>query len=137
MTSVLGVLLVLVIAGGSATEEVWLRGEMICLDEMGQEAVCSSQTRYALRDAKSGLHRFEANDPMLPMFADARVRAMDLEIHAWIRDEKIEIVKVYSHREGRKFHVHYFCEVCNITSYSNDICWCCQQPVELRETPVG
>ena len=129
------ILLALILSQGTPEQEVRLRGNVVCVDDALQESRCVEDSRYALRDGESVLHFFEPADPRVEMFADPRVRAMDLEIQAWIRDDKVEIVRVFSVRDGRLFHVHYFCDVCNITAYAGGLCWCCQQEFELRETP--
>jgi hypothetical protein len=71
------------------------------------------------------------------MFQDSRVREKLLEIRAWDRGgSRLELVRVYSTKDGKLFDLHYYCSVCSIRSYAGGPCWCCQQEFELRETPL-
>jgi len=117
-------------------EELTLRGDVVCLDEAGQPAECSRQSRFALRDAAGRLYHCEADDTRTPIFADPRVRSHPLEVHVWKREGKLEIIRVYSIINGELYLPHYFCDVCNITSYTGGDCWCCQKEFEFRETKV-
>jgi len=40
-------------------------------------------------------------------------------------------------KDGALHHLHYRCDVCNITTYAPGPCWCCGAPFELREGPAG
>jgi hypothetical protein len=44
-----------------------------------------------------------------------------------------EIIKSQLIRKGKVYDFYYFCEVCNITTYSPGRCMCCQQETEYRE----
>jgi hypothetical protein len=48
----------------------------------------------------------------------------------------LPILAVYSMVGGIPHHLHYRCEVCNITATAPGPCWCCGAPFELREERV-
>jgi hypothetical protein len=119
-------------------QTVELRGHVVCVGETGRPQECADDARrFALRDAAGRLHPFLESDPLAAIFQDRRVRDRELVVRARTRpDESLEIVKVYSIKEGKLHDLHYFCEVCNITAYAPGLCPCCRREMELRETPV-
>jgi hypothetical protein len=126
------------LADGSQGRTVELRGRVVCLDEAGHTQPCREDSRrFGLQDAAGRLERFLETDPLAAIFQDAQVRERELLVRARPRpDETLEIVKVYSVKEGKLQDLHYFCEVCNITAYAPGPCPCCRREMELRETPV-
>lgn len=38
---------------------------------------------------------------------------------------------MHLHKDGKKFFVTYWCEVCSIRTYTPGKCWCCQEDTEL------
>ena len=49
--------------------------------------------------------------------------------------DHFEVRKLFTVKDGKRFHVTYYCEICHITSYRPGMCMCCQEDVELREVP--
>ena len=49
---------------------------------------------------------------------------------------RFEVVKMFTIVDGKRMKVTYYCEICHITSYRPGRCMCCQEDVELRETPA-
>jgi len=64
-----------------------------------------------------------------PELAD---RTWELEGYAQPGD-KFEVRKLFTIKDGKRFHVTYYCEICHIVSYRPGMCMCCQEDVELRE----
>jgi hypothetical protein len=48
----------------------------------------------------------------------------------------VRLIDVYSIKEGKKYHVDYWCSVCAITTFEPGPCPCCQEEIQLREVPV-
>jgi hypothetical protein len=119
-------------------EAVELRGRAVCVDAAGHRQACGRDPeRFALESADGALHPFAPEDVLAAIFKDARVRDRDLAIRARPRaDGVLEIVKVYSVKQGKLHDVHYYCEVCAITAYAPGPCPCCRREMELRETPL-
>ncbi|HUG44369.1 MAG TPA: hypothetical protein VMN76_09030 [Acidobacteriota bacterium] len=120
-------------------EQLGLQGRVECADDSRSQIECGpNPVRFVFLSDDGTRYRFVDSDPKTAMFHDPRVRERKLFVTAWLRDEnRIEIVKVHSIREGKLYDIHYFCEVCNITAYGGGPCWCCQKEFELREIPAG
>lgn len=142
LTLAVGILLILAANSLVRPEnpaQLSLQGRVECADESGTPVECRQDSvRFAFASDDGARYRFVDSDSKTVMFRDQRVREKLLFMTAWLREEnKIEIIKVYSIREGRLYDIHYFCEVCNITAYGGGPCWCCQDEFELREIPTG
>lgn len=114
------------------------RGRIVCLDDMGQRRACVSDARrFGLEGEGGEVHPFLGSDPLARMFRDPRVRQRELLVRGRLGPEGIlELIKVYSIKDGTLHDLFYFCEVCNITAYEPGPCPCCRKDMELRETPV-
>ncbi len=51
-------------------------------------------------------------------------------------DDRFDVRKLFTIKDGERHAVTYYCEICHIVSYRPGMCMCCQEDVELRETPV-
>ena len=123
-------------AAASPTSD--FRGRVVCLDPAGQRQSCGAAAgRCTLETGDGKLHPFLASDPLAAVFEDPRVRGQEVVVRARPRpDGALEIVKVYSVKQGKLHDVHYYCEICNITAYAPGLCPCCRREMELEETPV-
>jgi hypothetical protein len=122
---------------------VSLRGKALCLTEELQkpyQVMPDCETRghvYALKTAEGKFHPFLPVDSAAAIWTDERVRQRDLQVTARIfpATDFIEVVKLQSWRDGKLLDLYYYCVICNITTHKPRPCICCQEPVELRETP--
>jgi hypothetical protein len=119
-----------------AAPEVELRGRVVCLDAAGTVRPCEPPGSFALKTPAGELRAFLASDPLAALFADPEVRERELIVRAREAAESIEIIKVYSVRDGRTHDLDYFCEVCNVVAYAPGPCACCRRPLVLRERPL-
>ena len=121
-----------------SSDSVQWRGRAVCVDDTGALEPCAAESnRYALQGPGGVLRWFKAGDPLAAVFDDERVRAQD--VVATVRpgaDGTGELIKVYSAKHGKLHDVRYFCEICNVTSFTPGLCPCCRAEMELRETPV-
>ena len=115
-----------------------VRGRIICLDTSGRPQKCSaSSDEFAIRCTKS-VYFFLAEDHKARIFTDPLVRQREIEVEGWLRgSNQLEIIRVFSIKEGARFEIQYFCSVCNIKAFVGGLCWCCQQEFEFREVPVS
>ncbi|MDA7977669.1 MAG: hypothetical protein MPJ50_02730 [Pirellulales bacterium] len=69
---------------------------------------------------------------------DDRLHEISLELQLRIYDQSpaAQIVQVYSLRDGHKFELDYWCDICAIPMYELKACECCQGPIRLRERKV-
>ena len=59
------------------------------------------------------------------------------EFEGRVRDgAELEVRKMFSIKDGKRFKVTYYCEICHIVSYRPGRCMCCQEDVELQEIPA-
>jgi hypothetical protein len=124
---------------GLAGREIAIEGRVICVDSGRTEIPCASEAQdFALRTERGELFFFDRNDAKSPMFQDPRVRERTLHVKAWTRDDDyLDIIKVFSRKNGRLHDLHYYCSVCSITAFAGGPCWCCQQEFEFREVPIA
>jgi hypothetical protein len=47
-----------------------------------------------------------------------------------------EIQKLFTIKDGKRYTVKYFCNVCNIYTYEPGLCMCCQDETALQEIPT-
>jgi hypothetical protein len=69
---------------------------------------------------------------------DPRLRNIDVEMEVRRFDKlpAVQIVRWYAIREGRKYELDYWCDICAIPMYELKTCDCCQGEIRLRERPV-
>ena len=73
------------------------------------------------------------------ILADERLLGKELRAEGrWEeKDRRLEVHKLHTVHHGKRHEIHYYCEICNIWAWKPGPCVCCQQPVELRELPLG
>lgn len=95
------------------------------------------QRRFVFRTKEGHVFRFRPGDRAADIFHDERVRQQELQILAAQRPSgELELIRVYSVRQGRMFLLSYGCETCSITEPVPGRCPCCGAPLELREVAV-
>ena len=69
---------------------------------------------------------------------DERLRKMDVELLVRRFDDApfVQIIRVHEIKDGRKYEIDYWCEICAIAMYELKACDCCQGPIELRRREV-
>ena len=72
------------------------------------------------------------------LFMDKRMhhRPMELEVHRYAGLPFLQVIEVYSVKEGKKYRVDYWCSICAISTFQPGPCPCCQAEIELREQEV-
>jgi hypothetical protein len=119
--------------------QVVLSGRVACLDESGRrldaEHGCNQAShRYELLTSDGKRYQFSADDLIVPIFKESRVRKMELQITALLHEnDLLELIKVLAIKEGKLYDIYYFCDLCNITAYGPGPCSCCFQPLVFIE----
>jgi len=69
---------------------------------------------------------------------DPRLRAMEVEVlvRRYEKSPVVQVVRWYAVRQGRKYEVDYWCDICAIPMYELKTCDCCQGETRLRERLV-
>lgn len=118
---------------------ITVRGRIVCLDQSEHRLDCdkASANRFGFQATDEKLYRFLPTDVLTAMFADERIRQMELQIMGRLHaKDQLEIVRVQAVKEGTLHDVYYYCYVCSITSYAPGPCVCCGKDVELIVTPT-
>ena len=69
---------------------------------------------------------------------DERLRGkpMELFVRRYEDHPVLQAIRVYEFRDGRKYEVDYWCEICAIVMYEKGPCSCCQDENRLRHRLV-
>jgi hypothetical protein len=69
---------------------------------------------------------------------DSRLRNRDMEllVRRYEGSPFIQIIRIYTIKDGRKYALDYWCDICAIIMFELKECECCQGPIRLREEPV-
>src|SRR5690349_8033951 len=119
-------------ASPAPADSIDLRGTAVCLDRSGHRQACgSAPRRFALLDREGRLHPFLPADELARIFEDPRVRERDLAVRAReAAAHALEIIKVFSVRDGQVYDLRYYCDVCHINAYVPGPCPCCGREME-------
>lgn len=77
------------------------------------------------------------DEPTQKVLKDERIRGMQLEIKgrftkpAEFALDRIETHSMVAIKDGKRYRVTYFCDVCAIRSFTPGLCVCCQQETRL------
>lgn len=65
---------------------------------------------------------------------DERLRKMKVELQARRLEHApfLQIIRVVELKDGKRYEIDYWCEICAIAMYELKPCDCCQGPIELR-----
>ena len=99
-------------------------------------------------DAAKGAVSLEtANGQLHPIVKDARGRGFllderlrDREMELFVRrydgSPFVQVIRIYTFKDGKKYELDYWCDICAIAMYELKVCECCQGPIRIRERLV-
>ena len=69
---------------------------------------------------------------------DPRLRDVDMELYVrqYEGSPMIQVMRVYTLKNGHKYELDYWCDVCSIVMYEKKQCECCQETNRIRERLV-
>jgi hypothetical protein len=117
-----------------------VKGLLVCLDGSFEETDCKATPEtLGLKSAQGRIYRLKKHGTVDALLAEKRLQTREFKLT--LRKDAspspwYELVKAQLIRSGRLFDFHYFCEVCNITTYAPGLCMCCRQESEYRESPA-
>lgn len=98
----------------------------------------AEQASVALDGADGRVYPIVKDDRGRGFFLDERLRDVDMELFVRQYDGSpmIQVIRVYTLKDGRKYELDYWCDICAIPMYELKDCECCQGPTRIRERPV-
>jgi hypothetical protein len=95
----------------------------------------------ALKTADGKLIFLEGDKSTTGVLNDKRLAGDDFElIGHFVAPDRFRVGPIYKksmfvHKDGKKFMITYWCDVCSIRTYTPGPCWCCQREtaLDLRE----
>jgi hypothetical protein len=121
-----------------------LRGRVIFLtDEM--EKRTDARPVPEAKDRILGLQA--SNGQVIPLLEDVRGRAFrnderlrQMEVELLVRRYRnwplVQILRVFELKDGSRYEIDYWCDICAIAIYEDRECDCCQGPVVLRRQKI-
>ena len=131
--------------GGEASYATeMLRGKVVWTAEAlkrlyGIEADAdAARSSVALETAEGRLHPIIKDDRGRGFLLDARLRDRELELltRRYEGSPFIQVIRVYTLKDGQKYELDYWCDICAIAMYELKECECCQGPIRIRERLV-
>lgn len=122
-----------------------IRGRIVWLGE-------ALQRRHGIvsdADAmKSTIALETASGELIPIVKDARGRGFhqdprlhkfdyELAVRRFAGSPSVQVIRVYTFHDGRKYEFDYWCDICAIPMYELKDCECCQGPIRIRERLMG
>jgi hypothetical protein len=117
---------------------------------LGAGLVFAGQTETSLRgklvqrdgtpylETGGKLVALEGEPESLEVLRDARLNGADLEVigHSaapgkFTVGPFFESKSMFVHKDGKKYTISYWCEVCSIRTYTPGLCMCCRDETEL------
>lgn len=124
----------------SGDKNLVVDGRLACLGPDLKETSCEdAPTRLALKADAGRLFPLAAGDLADTLLQEKRLRTRQFRLTLRSLDggKTFQIVKTQLIRSGKVYDFHYFCEICNITTYAPGPCMCCRAPTEYREAPAS
>jgi hypothetical protein len=74
----------------------------------------------------------------LSQMKDDKLNGRDIELEGrFSGSNKFEALKIFTIKNGKRYIVTYWCEICSIRTHKAGRCMCCQGETELQELPEG
>jgi hypothetical protein len=118
----------------SSENEVTLRGR---LDPQSVQACASANQPLSFLATEGKKYEVAGDSVSNAQLRDPLLIERDWELVGSMRpDGRFGIVKLFTIKDGKRFRVTYYCEICHIVTHEPGLCMCCQGPTELQEIPA-
>ncbi len=115
------------IAATSPSGEVVLHGKI--RQEAGKPPVIETTDHQ--------VYTVSGDEFLTAQMADSRLNGRDIVLDGHVTGPgKFEASHLYTIKNGKRYEVTYWCDVCSIRTHMPGRCMCCQGPTELQELPV-
>jgi hypothetical protein len=113
--------------------KVVLRGR---IDPASVQSAASADAPLTFVTTDGEKHKVVGDSMSNGQLRDPRLIDRDWELEGTVRpDGQFEIMKLFTIKDGKRFRVTYYCDICHIVTHEPGDCMCCQAPTELREIP--
>lgn len=115
------------------------QGTLVCLDRDLAETACSTKnTAYGLKTEEARIYPLKNHENVNALFVEKRLKSprFQLTLRHEPGSQLYALVRSQFIRDGKLYDFHYFCDVCNITTYAPGLCMCCREETEYRESPA-
>ena len=86
-------------------------------------------------DGKS--YTVSGDDFTKAQMADPKLNGRDVELEGrFAGPGQFDALKLFTIKDGKRYKVTYWCDVCSIRTHMPGRCMCCQGETELQELPV-
>ena len=86
-------------------------------------------------DVKS--YTVSGDDFTKAQMADSKLNGREMELEGrFTGPGHFEATKLYTVKDGKRYVITYWCDICSIRTHMPGRCMCCQVPTELQELPV-
>ena len=117
----------LALAANSLPAEKVLRGRI--RQEAGKPPVIQTA------DQKS--YTVSGDDFTKAQMADPHLNGREIELEGRLTGAgAVEAERLFTIKDGKRFKVTYWCDICSIRTHMPGRCMCCQGETELQELPV-
>ena len=133
-------LLLLVLLSAQQSNTITVRGQVVCsvAEKATVKTVGDHEHEYVFKTDLGQLLPLFKSITSRALFVDNRLQERYLEVTGELREDRsIEVFQIRSIIGGQLHDVHYWCDTCAIRANSPGPCWCCYQPFEFREIPMG
>jgi hypothetical protein len=103
----------------------------------------SPDSKPVLRAADGKIVQLTGDDDTMGVLNDARLAGADFEVvgsspaSGPFAINPIHTRAMFVHKDGKRFVVTYWCDVCAIRTYTPGICWCCREETALDLKEAG
>ncbi|MBI3694459.1 MAG: hypothetical protein HY238_06430 [Acidobacteria bacterium] len=69
--------------------------------------------------------------------ADPKLNGREIELDGYIAAPgRFDALKIFTIKDGKRYTVTYWCDICSIRTHMPGRCMCCQGETELQELPA-
>jgi hypothetical protein len=98
----------------------------------------AAESSVVLETADGKLHPIVKDVRGRGFWMDERLRGVEMElmVRRYEGSPFVQVMRVCTIKNGRKYELDYWCDICAIVMYELKECECCQGPTRLRERLV-
>ena len=90
-----------------------------------------------LQTADGKLYAVAGDEFTRGQMADPKLNGREIELEGRLTGSgAFEAAKIYTLKDGKRFRVTYWCDICAIRTHMPGRCMCCQAETELQELAV-